>query len=130
MLNPSTADHEQDDPTIRRCIGYSRSCGAGSLVVTNLFALRATDPRELLRHEDPIGAENAHYLATTAINSDLVVCAWGNRGAYLAQASITASALSSFVDLHCLRVTKTGQPAHPLYLPAKLTPQLFREVAE
>lgn len=62
MLNPSTADGDVDDPTIRRCIGFAKSWGYGGIYVGNLFAYRATDPKELLKVENPIGFENIHHL--------------------------------------------------------------------
>lgn len=55
MLNPSTADHEQDDATIRKCIGFARRWGMGSIRVANLFAYRATKPDDLKRADNPIG---------------------------------------------------------------------------
>src|SRR5262245_13227298 len=80
MLNPSTADADQDDPTIRRCLGFSRAWGAGGLVVVNLFALRATDPDQLRIAADPVGPDNDSHLSTAAFGR-LVVAAWGARGA-------------------------------------------------
>lgn len=77
MLNPSTADATVDDPTIRRCIGYARAWDYGHLVVTNLFALRATDPRALKSEDDPIGPDNGEYIAAWAGRADLVVVAGG-----------------------------------------------------
>jgi len=55
MLNPSRADALVDDPTIRRCVGFARRWGFAGIVVRNLYALRATDPRELSRHPAPVG---------------------------------------------------------------------------
>lgn len=124
MLNPSTADEEADDPTIRRCIGYARRWGFGGIVVTNLFALRATDPRELRGAPDPIGPDNDVELVAVAFAADLVVCAWGNVGRYRHRARQVVKLLHGApgVDLHCLRITDQGQPCHPLYLPADLDP--------
>jgi hypothetical protein len=81
MLNPSTADAEQDDPTVRRCVGFAKSWGAGGLVVTNLYALRSTDPKALWTADDPVGPENAFHLGSGALGADTVVCAWGAEGA-------------------------------------------------
>ncbi len=119
MLNPSTADGEVDDPTIRRCIGFAKSWGCGSLVVVNLYALRATDPRELLTRPDPIGPENLFHVGAVAQGADLLVCAWG---ASIPPADLThhkaiSSALRRQGAYH-LGLTKTGHPRHPLYLAA------------
>ncbi len=76
MLNPSTADATQNDPTIRKCIAFARSWGCGSLEVVNLFAFRATDPRELGRcgaRVDPVGAENDGYILAAARRASVVV---------------------------------------------------------
>ena len=71
MLNPSTADAETDDPTLRRCIGYSRAWGYGGLAVVNLFGLRTTDPRELRRHADPVGRRNDDYVLAAIRSVDV-----------------------------------------------------------
>jgi hypothetical protein len=78
MLNPSTADAEQDDPTIRRCMTFTQKFGYDSMVVVNLFALRATDPRELLDAEDPLGPENGIWVRKACHQGALVVAAWGS----------------------------------------------------
>src|SRR5262245_19133112 len=69
MLNPSTADAEQDDPTIRRCVGFARSWGAGGIIVVNLFAFRASDPKALLRAADPVGPDNDGHILKSVLAS-------------------------------------------------------------
>src|SRR5689334_18589152 len=81
MLNPSTADATTDDPTIRRCFGFAQGWGFGRLEVVNLFALRATDPRELARHPDPVGPANDAHIAAALALTDQAVAAWGCGGA-------------------------------------------------
>lgn len=119
MLNPSTADADIDDPTIRRCMGFARSWGYAALTVGNLFALRATDPRELRKADDPIGPENDGWLLRMARDHRRVVAAWGNHGCYLGR---SAAVREMIPGLHRLRVSKEGEPCHPLYLPAHLIP--------
>lgn len=79
MLNPSTADGTQDDPTICRCINFAKSWGMGGLMVVNLFAWRATKPDDLLRAADPIGPENDRYIDEACRMAQFVVAAWGAR---------------------------------------------------
>lgn len=112
MLNPSTADAERDDPTIRRCMGFARAWGYGSLEVVNLYAFRATHPTVLFRATDPIGPENDVYIRETAGQAVQVVVAWGNHGARYQRASDVLPLLRS---PHCLGRTAIGQPCHPLY---------------
>lgn len=112
MLNPSRADAERDDPTIRRCIGFARAWGYGSLTVVNLFAYRAVTPLELFRASDPIGLENSTYLQQAAAQCNTIVAAWGNYGARLRQAEVILPLLP---NVQCLGVTAAGQPRHPLY---------------
>lgn len=123
MLNPSTADHMVDDPTIRRCIHFAAREGYGGLVVINLFAGRATDPRDLFKMADPAGPENEktwYDLLTHCYNHGApVVCAWGaNRKAVKQAEKFRGYAASMGVPLFCLNsVTQQGFPRHPLYLP-------------
>ncbi len=116
MLNPSTADAEMDDPTIRRCIGFARRWGFQELKVGNLFALRATDPRELKRVSDPIGPENDRYLMHMSGSADAVIAAWGAHGIYRNRSQHVLGLLEGTVE--CLGLTKQGYPRHPLYLRA------------
>ncbi|ASK33446.1 DUF1643 domain-containing protein [Alloalcanivorax mobilis] len=118
-LNPSTADHRRDDPTIRRCIGYARDWGYSGLCVANLFAYRATYPQDLLSAADPIGPRNDHWLRKLAGGASLVVAGWGNHGRHLDRAARVRALLP---DPHCLRLNGSGEPAHPLYLPKRLRP--------
>jgi hypothetical protein len=119
MLNPSTADEENDDPTIRRCIGFSRAWGFGALAVGNLFAFRTPKPRQLRTAAEPIGAGNDDWLIRIHDESALTVAAWGNHGCFLDRSSSVKSLLS---DLHVLRLTKLGVPGHPLYMPRGVVP--------
>jgi hypothetical protein len=121
MLNPSTADADQDDPTIRRCVRFARSWGFAGIVVRNLYALRATDPRALDKHPAPVGPDNDAYLARCHAER-FTVCAWGARGAARATEALAAIGTA---DLRCLSVTKDGQPGHPLYLRADAKPFHF-----
>jgi hypothetical protein len=126
MLNPSTADGEIDDPTIRRCVGFAKSWGYDRLEVINLFAYRATSPADLLalgHDDDPVGIDNQRHVSIALDDAGLVVCAWGVHGAHLCQDETT---LGWIHDQDCqtwaLKLTKNGHPSHPLYLPAHLQP--------
>ena len=121
-LNPSTADEANDDPTLIRCINYAKAWGFGGVFIANIFAYRATKPKDLLARKRVIGKENNHWLFKLAEDADLVVAAWGNHGQYKKRSS---QVKSMFKQLHCLKLTKKGEPAHPLYLRANLTPILF-----
>lgn len=130
-LNPSTADETVDDPTIRRCIGFAKRERCGELLMLNLFALRSTDPQNLLNHPSPISERRfpghndfiiAHATRTTELLEKLVVCAWGahpmatDRGA-----RVRESFRARKIPVHHLGLTKSGHPRHPLYLPS-ITP--------
>lgn len=121
MLNPSTADAERDDPTIRRCIGFSRDWGYGALSVVNLFALRATDPYELRRHTNPVGSGCDRHIDAEVERADLVIVAWGNHGALLGRGYEVALRIPRG-RLNVLGMTSKGQPSHPLYLPKTAKP--------
>lgn len=121
-LNPSTADEFSDDPTVRRCIGFARRWSFGSLLLANLFALRATDPKALLVHPSPIGPSNDSWIQRMASRADLVVAAWGTRGSLMNRNSAVTKSIEK---LHCLATTKNGFPRHPLYMPSAVDPQPF-----
>lgn len=121
-LNPSTADAETDDPTMRREINFARAWGFGSLVKVNLFALRETLPERMLCDPQPIGPLNDQFIAAAVQASSAVVCAWGTDGGHLDRDRDVLRALRRLTPPLCLRVTKNGFPAHTLYLPGGLTP--------
>jgi hypothetical protein len=123
MLNPSTADVDTDDPTIRRCVRFARDAGYDGIVVGNLFAWRATDPTELRTVAAPIGPGNDAVLADIICGAPVVVCAWGGKGALFNRNQCVLQLVWGLGRVpHCLRTTRGGHPAHPLYLPAHLRP--------
>jgi len=113
-LNPSTADALQDDPTIRRCIRFAKAWGYRALYMANLFAFRATDPRDMKAVVDPVGPDNDGWLWQLAYDADLVVAAWGAHGEHRDRAAAVARRLAK--RLHCLGRTTAGHPRHPLYV--------------
>jgi hypothetical protein len=124
MLNPSTADETVLDPTCARAQDYARRWGYGALLVTNVFAWRATDPGEIRAAVDPVGAGNDAAILSAAGRAQLVICAWGNHGAHLDRATrVTRMLCQAGITLHVLRLNAGGEPAHPLYLPGKLRPR-------
>lgn len=120
MLNPSTADAEKDDPTIRRCIAFAKRDGYGGVSIRNVFAYRATDPRELEKVVDPFGPENAMALLDCRRVSLLtrLVAAWGCTVAKLRRADAYKHARNAAAmnRAYCLGKTKHGDPKHPLYV--------------
>lgn len=123
-LNPSTADETTDDPTIRRCIGFAQRFGCGRLVMLNLFAFRATQPKDMLAALDPVGPQNDATLRTYAADpsSLFTVAAWGTHGS----PERVAEVASIFSHLECFGRNKDGSPKHPLYLPATAPLTTFR----
>ena len=133
MLNPSTANAETDDPTIGRITAFATAWGYGMLVVGNLFAYRATNPREMRAVDDPVGPENDDFLKGMVMCADLVVCAWGNealgrkRWEWRHRSTEIENVLKSTGHVpHHLGLTKRGMPRHPHYLEADTQPQEWR----
>lgn len=122
LLNPSTADETNDDPTIRRCIGFAKEWGYGAVCITNLFAYRATEPNAMKSAADPIGPENDKWLIGCAKGAELSVAGWGTHGGFLSRAEHVLKIVPGVV---CLGKTKDGHPRHPLYLPKTAKPQNY-----
>lgn len=139
MLNPSTADANTDDQTIRKCMGFARRHGCGGIIVVNVCAFRATNPKELLSQHDPVGKRSvvSHCyevaMDLTAFSGGKMVVAWGKQMPALERRGCYIDALSALrnVDyrnacapypprrppIYCLGTTKDGHPRHPCYLP-------------
>lgn len=115
MLNPSTADAFQLDPTVRRCMTFAKRDGYGSIEVVNLFALRSPDPKALYVHADPVGPDNEDQIRDACAAADLVVAAWGTHAARLAEtvANMPPVVEDAAPELWCLGRTKDGSPIHP-----------------
>lgn len=122
MLNPSIADTKQDDPTIRKCVGFSRIWGLGGIVVVNLYAARATDPTELKHHDDPVGFFNDGHVARAVEEATgPIIAAWGSAGR---SAPGFWSRVNKVINLpevaaaqlDCVGVNRDRTPSHPLML--------------
>lgn len=112
-LNPSTADADNDDPTVRKCIMYAKQWNYDGLILLNLFAYRATDPQKLFDFMgDPVGDRN-DLIIQNIIKDRKVIVAWGNHGGYLNR---DVEVLKMIKDPYCMGITKGGFPKHPLYL--------------
>ena len=121
-LNPSTADEINDDPTVRRCIQFAKDWGYGGLCMSNIFAYRATDPNDMKEVQEPVGPENDLWLKKLSKDAGIVVAAWGNHGLHLGR----SSEVTSFIpNLKYLKLNKSGEPCHPLYLRSDSLPTAF-----
>lgn len=118
MLNPSTADADNDDPTIRRCERFAKDWGMAGLQVVNLFAYRSTNPQELMRQSEAIGPDNDRHIMEAASTAGILVAAWGAHGTFRRRAQTVRTMLKDF-NLQVFGLTKKRQPLHPLYLSAE-----------
>lgn len=117
MLNPSTATELQNDPTVERCERRARALGFGAFRVLNIFAWRATDPREMRAAADPVGPFNDAAIRAAPAWADQVICAWGTHGAHLDRGpAVEAMLREQGVPLWHLGLSKAGHPRHPLYI--------------
>lgn len=124
MLNPSTADGTEDDPTIRRCVGFAKDWGYGGLEVVNLFALRSTKPEHVFVHPEPVGTENDATILEAVHGADLIVAAWGTMGNRMRRDRAVLE-LFKEKEVYCLSTTRDGHPRHPLYVRREQEPVLY-----
>jgi hypothetical protein len=126
-LNPSTADESLDDPTVRRCISFAHAWNYGGMVMLNIFAFRATDPKDMKSAAHPIGPSNDHALLEVSKACGRVICCWGTHGAYMNRGEEVVHLLGKKdIPFFHLGLTKDGHPKHPLYLLASTQPALWR----
>ena len=126
MLNPSTADEVKNDPTVERCERRARMWGYGGSVVFNIFAYRATDPKDMRAQDDPVGPENDRWIRDLAKRShDIdVVGGWGEHGAHMQRGQAVIDIFRQEKGrLSALKVNASGHPKHPLYIGYKATPE-------
>lgn len=128
MLNPSTADAEIDDPTIRSCHRLLRGIGYGSFEVVNLFALRTTDPSGLCKVADPVGPRNDAMTEAAVLRCDVAICAWGAHSMATGSRQIVVQNIlrSRRPALYCFGKAKHGAPKHPLYIKSGTQLEVFR----
>jgi len=132
LLNPSTADETENDPTIRRCIGYAKAWGFGALTLGNLFAFRATLPKDMRAAADPVGPDDDAALLAIAreAGEGRIVCGWGAHGAFQGRSAAVLRLLhANSMHPHALTLTGAGEPGHPLYMRGDLKPFALRSAA-
>ena len=117
-LNPSTANASEDDPTVRRCIGFAKQWKMGGILIGNLFAFRSTDPGNLMTVSDPIGSDNDSALVDLRNRAQIAVAIWGSNGTIMNRSTSVRRLLGR---LKCLAVNKDGEPRHVLYIPYETT---------
>jgi hypothetical protein len=127
MLNGSTANENDNDPTVTRTIGFARGWGFRWLRVVNAFGLAATDPKELYSHPDPVGPQNDEYIVKALWEADQFIVAWGVHGALHERGAKVLGMLTRIAPgrVYHLGLTKGGYPKHPLYLPKTTERQRF-----
>lgn len=124
LLNPSKASESLNDPTITRCAIRAKELGYGGIVVVNLFALCATEPKVMLAHPEPIGRDNDEAIRTAAAEAGLIIAGWGSHGRHMDRAMhVQAQLRDAGYQLHHLGRTKDGHPKHPLYVGYAVKPQ-------
>lgn len=126
LCNPSTADAEKNDATMRRCIGFSMNAGYGGMVVLNMWAYRSTIKNALIAAADPVGPENDKYILEATKDAQMVVCAWGVPHWRLRDRHYQVLQLIADRNVALLKITASGFPEHPLYLPANLKPRPWK----
>lgn len=125
MLNPSTADASVDDPTIRRCIGFAKAWGMGGIRVVNLYPFRATKPDDLWKAERPRGDGNLGYIEKAIDPHGIAVAAWGAHAKEAQVAEVKNLFYEQGIPLYALKLTKNGQPGHPLYIAGDTVPVVY-----
>jgi len=126
MLNPSTADDVDNDPTVERCQRRVHALGYGSLMVVNIFAFRSTDPMALYEQSDPVGPGNDEAILLATKAAGIVICGWGTDGSLRGRGKQVIELLrKNGITPHYLKLNKDGSPGHPLYIAYSVQPKPF-----
>jgi len=120
-INPSTADAQLDDATVRKWIGFTKTWGGSRFIVGNVFAFRSTDVRRLASAHDPVGSDNAAHVFKIIADADVLVPCWGStdkvpkdlRGEFF---TMTLRLIDSGKPVMHLGMTRSSDPKHPLLL--------------
>ena len=119
-VNPSTADAEVDDATVRKWIGFTARWGYQGFTVVNLFAYRSTQVANLAHVADPVGVDTDAWIAKAIRESgDLIVPCWGSRDKLpnsLHYRIDEVNAMLKGKNTMCFGKTLKGDPMHPLML--------------
>ena len=127
LLNPSTANEFENDPTVTRCLNRAVRMGFTSLEVVNLFAFRATDPAEMMAQQDPIGPDNDEVIRRAVQRAVMVLCGWGSLGKYLDRDAAVLKILDEEGRYaHVLGLNTNDTPMHPLYISYNVYPQIWK----
>lgn len=121
LLNPSTADETVPDPTLGRCMDFSRQLNAKLVQIVNLYGYRSSEPEDLWIVDDPVGPDNDNHLEAALVAADLVICGWGTNAKQDRVDAFLALAHKHKVSLTALHINADGSPGHPLYLPSNST---------
>lgn len=132
MLNPSTANEEDDDATTKKIMRIVANQGYGGIRIVNLFAVRHRNPEILLEMADPIGPDNDRTLREEIARGRTIVCAWGNGGTGKLRALVKLRAIKVMrllmgAETRALSVTQDGEPGHPLFLSDESVPVVWPE---
>lgn len=112
-MNPSTANHEVDDQTIKKEIGFAQKLGFARMMKCNLGGFISSDPKKLLEVQNPVGEENGKSLASLRDSCDLIIAAWGGMDNRIwKQFRFSVEMVKSFPNVKCLGKTKGGAPHH------------------
>lgn len=114
--NPSVADQDHDDATIKRLVSISSHLGYSKMMVVNLFAYRATDFRVLKQAQYPVGFGNDAAILAVCRGAAAVLACWGNFGQFRDRGQEVVDLIAPHMDIWAFELNNSGQPHHPLYL--------------
>lgn len=127
LCNPSTADDDDLDPTLRRCQDFSQRWDFDAMCIVNAFGFRATDPADMRAADDPCGEDNDYWIARLATDASLSIAGWGTIGAHLNRPEAIRVLFNSIgKPLHCLNINADGSPQHPLFVRADVKPKPWK----